>query len=229
MQGRDDVGAFIAEFTGDDRYIVDYLAEEVLARQPEAIRQFLLHTAVLDRLSGALCDALTGRDDGRRTLEQLERANMFLVPLDNQRRWYRYHHLFADVLRARLLDQQPTLIPRLHLAASRWYADDGQPDDAIRHALAGTDMDLAADLIEQATEQSLRERTEATMRGWLKQLPPDVVAARPALGIALAGATLATGETAGVAQLLDQAEQRLSTHGDARADTTGRQPGWVEV
>lgn len=229
MQGRDDVGAFIAEFTGDDRYIVDYLAEEVLARQPEAIRQFLLHTAVLDRLSGALCDALTGRDDGRRTLEQLERANMFLVPLDNQRRWYRYHHLFADVLRAHLRDQQPTLIPHLHLAASRWYADDGQPDDAIRHALAGTDMDLAADLIEQAIEQSLRERTEATMRGWLKQLPPDVVAARPALGIALAGATLATGETAGVAQLLDQAEQRLSTHGDARADTTGRLPGWVEV
>jgi LuxR family maltose regulon positive regulatory protein len=229
MQGRNDVGAFIADFTGDDRYIVDYLAEEVLGRQPEEIRQFLLHTAVLDRLSGALCDALTGRDDGRRTLEQLERANMFLVPLDNQRRWYRYHHLFADVLRAHLRDQQPTLIPHLHLAASRWYAEDGQPDDAIRHALAGTDMDLAADLIEQAIEQSLRERTEATMRVWLKQLPPDAVAARPALGIALAGATLATGETAGVAQLLNQAEQRLNTHGDARGDTTGRLPGWVEV
>ncbi|ACV76844.1 ATP-dependent transcriptional regulator, MalT- like, LuxR family [Nakamurella multipartita DSM 44233] len=229
MQGRDDVAAFIADFTGDDRYIVDYLAEEVLARQPEQTRRFLLHTAVLDRLTGALCDALTGRDDGRRTLEQLERANMFLVALDNQRRWYRYHHLFADVLRARLLDQQPTLIPQLHLAASRWYADDQQPEDAIRHALAGSHMDLAADLIEQAIEQSLRERTEATMRGWLKQLPPDVVAARPALGIALAGATLATGETAGVAQLLNQAEQRLNAPGDAHADTTGRLPGWVEV
>ncbi len=229
MQGRDDVGAFIAEFTGDDRYIVDYLAEEVLARQTEETRQFLLHTAVLDRLTGALCDALTGRGDGRRTLEQLERANMFLVPLDNQRHWYRYHHLFADVLRAHLLDQQPALIPRLHLAASRWYADDGQLDDAIRHALAGTDMDHAADLIEQAIEQSRRERTEAGMRAWLTQLPTDVVAARPALGVALAGATLAIGETPGVAQLLDQAEERLDTHGDAREATTGRLPGWVEV
>src|SRR4029450_11376228 len=107
MDGRDDLEAFIAGFSGDDRYIVDYLVEEVLQRQPDVVRAFLLDTAVLDRLTGPLCDALTGREDGPPPLEALERANMLVVPLDNQRRWYRYHHLFADVLRERGLAEQP--------------------------------------------------------------------------------------------------------------------------
>ena len=107
MQGRDDVAGFIAGFAGDDRYIVDYLAEEVLQRQPDHVRDFLLQTSVLDRLSGPLCDAVTGQDGGKAMLEALDRANLFLVPLDDRRRWYRYHHLFADVLRAHLLDEQP--------------------------------------------------------------------------------------------------------------------------
>ncbi len=105
MQGRADVGAFIAEFAGDDRYIVDYLVDEVLARQSDDIRQFLLKTSVLDRLTGPLCDAVTGRGDGKATLVALERANLFLVPLDDKRQWYRYHHLFADVLRAHLAEE----------------------------------------------------------------------------------------------------------------------------
>ena len=107
MQGRDDVAGFIAGFAGDDRYIVDYLVEEVLQRQPEHVRSFLLQTSILDRLSGPLCDAVTGQDGGKAMLEALERGNLFLVPLDDRRRWYRYHHLFADVLRAHLLDEQP--------------------------------------------------------------------------------------------------------------------------
>ena len=107
MQGRDDVAGFIAGFAGDDRYIVDYLVEEVLQRQPEQVRSFLLQTSILGRLTGPLCDAVTGQDGGKAMLEALDRGNLFLVPLDDQRRWYRYHHLFADVLRARLLDEQP--------------------------------------------------------------------------------------------------------------------------
>ena len=119
MQGRDDVSGFIARFAGNDRYIVDYLVEEVLQHQPEPVREFLLHSAVLDRLTGPLCDAVTGRDDGRDMLVALERANLFLVALDDRREWYRYHHLFADVLRARLLAEQPDLVPLLHQRASQ--------------------------------------------------------------------------------------------------------------
>src|SRR5207248_6872721 len=115
MQGRDDVAGFIAAFAGDDRYIVDYLVEEVLQRQPDSVRNFLRDTSILDRLSGPLCDAVTGQDSGhgvgKTMLEALERANLFVVPLDDRRRWYRYHHLFADVLRARLLDEHPEYVP----------------------------------------------------------------------------------------------------------------------
>src|SRR2546429_2676370 len=121
MQGRSDVTGFIASFAGDDRYIVDYLMEEVLQRQPESVRSFLRDTSILERLSGPLCDAITGRDDGKATLEALERANLFVVPLDDRRRWYRYHHLFADVLRARMLDEQPERVPQLHRRAGGWY------------------------------------------------------------------------------------------------------------
>src|SRR6266851_4372984 len=121
MQGRDDVAGFIADFAGDDRYIVDYLVEEVLQRQPESVRSFLQQTSILERLSGPLCDAVTGQDSGRNMLEALERANLFVVPLDNRRHWYRYHHLFADVLHARLLHEQPDRVPDLHLRASAWY------------------------------------------------------------------------------------------------------------
>src|SRR4051794_27879252 len=137
MQGRDDVAAFIDGFAGDDRYVVDYLAEEVLQRQPDDVRTFLLQTSVLSRLTGALCEAVVGRDGGRAMLESLDRANLFLVPLDDRRHWYRYHHLFADVLQARLLDEQPDRVRELHRRASRWYEQNGEPAEAIRHALAG--------------------------------------------------------------------------------------------
>jgi hypothetical protein len=122
LQGRDDVAGFVAGFAGDDRYIVDYLVEEVLARQPEPVRDFLLQTSVLSRLNGILCDAVTGQVGGKAMLEALEPANLFLVPLDDRRQWYRYHHLFADVLRARLLDEQAGQLRELHLRASTWYA-----------------------------------------------------------------------------------------------------------
>ena len=119
LQGRQDVSGFITRFAGDDRYIVDYLIEEVLRHQPAAVRDFLLQSAVLDRLTGPLCDAVTGRDDGSEMLVALERANLFIVALDDRREWYRYHHLFADVLRARMLSEQPDQVPLLHQRASQ--------------------------------------------------------------------------------------------------------------
>ena len=124
MRGRADVSEFIAEFAGDDRYIVDYLVEEVLRRQPESVRDFLLQTAILERLNGPLCDAVTGRDDGRAMLESLERGNLFVVPLDSRRHWYRYHHLFADVLRAHLAEEYPDHSAALHRRAAEWYEQD---------------------------------------------------------------------------------------------------------
>src|SRR5438552_3455914 len=138
MQGRDDLRSFIAGFAGDDRYIVDYLVEEVLQR------------SLLDRLSGPLCDAVTGQANGATTLITLERANLFLVPLDDRRRWYRYHHLFADVLRAHLLDEQPDNVAVLHSRASGWFERSGEPAEAIRHALAAGDFERAANLAELA-------------------------------------------------------------------------------
>ena len=160
MQGRADAGSFIAGFAGDDRYVVDYLAEEVLARQPEGVRDFLLETSVLERLSGPLCDAVTGRDGGTATLVELDRANLFLVPLDDRRQWYRYHHLFADVLRAHLRELRPGREPELHLRASGWFESEGDTSAAVRHALAGGDHARAADLMELAAPRLQRERRE---------------------------------------------------------------------
>src|SRR5581483_12001038 len=134
LQGRDDMAGFIAGFAGDDRYIVDYLVEEVLQRQPAAVRRFLLHTSILERLSAPLCEAVTGNDGGQAMLAALDRGNLFVVALDDRRRWYRYHHLFADVLRAHLQDEQPDQLPELHRRASAWYERAGDPSEAIRHA-----------------------------------------------------------------------------------------------
>jgi len=134
MQDHQDVPGFIQAFAGDHRYIVDYLVEEVLKRQPETVRSFLLQTAILDRLNGALCDAVVGQSGGKARLETLQRGNFFLIPLDDRRHWYRYHHLFADVLRMHLMMEQPDQVPALHRRASEWYEQNGSATDAIRHA-----------------------------------------------------------------------------------------------
>ena len=218
MQGRDDLRSFIAGFAGDDRYIVDYLVEEVLQRQSEDVRQFLLQSSILDRLSGPLCDAVTGQANGGATLVRLERANLFLVPLDDRRRWYRYHHLFADVLRAHLLDEQADNVAVLHDRASGWFERNGEPAEAIRHALAAGDFDRAANLAELAIRSMAQARQEATMRGWLKVLPAEVVRVRPVLTVGFAGALLLAGEFEGVEGRLRDAERWLSmTESEARA------------
>ncbi len=213
MQGRDDIAAFIAGFAGDDRYIVDYLAEEVLQRQPDDVQRFLLQTSILDRLCGPLCDAVTGQDGGSATLAALERGNLFLVPLDDRRQWYRYHQLFADVLQARLLAERPDGIADLHRRASAWYQGNGEPTEAIRHSLAGKDFARAADLIELSIPAMRRSRGEVAVRDWLTALPDDVVSARPVLCVAFAGALLTVGEFDGVEARLRDAERWVDPAG----------------
>jgi LuxR family maltose regulon positive regulatory protein len=209
MQGRADVAGFIAGFAGDDRYVVDYLAEEVLARQPGRVQAFLLQTCILGRLSGPLCDAVTGQGGGRAMLEALDRGNLFLVPLDDRRRWYRYHHLFADVLAARLLDEQPGQVPGLHRRASQWHEHNGDLPEAIGHALAAGDFGRAAGLVELAILAMRRTRQDARLRGWLEVLPDDVVQVRPVLSVYYAGALLIGGELEGVERRLRDAERWL--------------------
>ena len=150
MRGREDVHQFIKAFAGENRYIVDYLIEEVLQRQSECVRSFLLQTSILGWLSGPLCDAVTGQLECNVLLQGLERSNLFVSPLDDKRHWFRYHPLFADVLRAHLIDEQPDQVPILHQRASEWYEQNGSAADAIRHALAAEDFERAAGLIELA-------------------------------------------------------------------------------
>jgi LuxR family maltose regulon positive regulatory protein len=209
MQGRDDIASFIAGFAGDDRYIVDYLVEEVLQRQPEHVRTFLLQTSILSRLSGPLSDAVTGNDGGKAMLAALDRGNLFLVPLDDRRQWYRYHHLFADVLQARLLDEQPDHVPDLHRRASEWYEQNGERSEAIRHALAADDFERAGELIERAIPAMRSGRQDAAMLGWLEALPEELIALRPVLSVHYAGELLDRGQLDGAEAHLLNAERWL--------------------
>ncbi len=231
MQGRSDTASFIQAFTGSHRFVLDYLVEEVLQRQPEDIRSFLLKTAILDRLSGSLCDAVTGREDGKGMLETLERGNLFIIPLDDQRQWYRYHPLFAEVLQARLIDEQPDQVFSLHQRASEWYEHNGSAADAIRHALAAKDFERAAILIELAVPEMRRNRQEATVTelGWLKALPDELVHFRPVLSVAYAFALFGGGELEAVEPRLRDAERWLDTPADMRARPESPAAGMVVV
>ncbi|WP_276358195.1 LuxR C-terminal-related transcriptional regulator [Cohnella caldifontis] len=214
MQGREDIPAFIRAFAGNNRYIVDYLVEEVLQRQPEPIRRFLLQTSILDRLHGPLCDAVTGQEESNARLESLERGNFFVVPLDDRRDWYRYHRLFAEVLSAHLRAAHPDQVAALHRSASIWYEQYGSADDAIRHALAAEDFARAADLVELALPTLRKLRQEAAMLGWLKSLPDELVRRRPVLSVWYAGALLAGGQLEAVENRLRDAERWLKTTAD---------------
>jgi len=208
LQGRSDVGRFVEEFSGSHRFVLDYLAEEVLDRQSEQLRTFLLETSVLERLSGPLCDALTGRTDGQELLESAERSNLFLIPLDEERRWWRYHHLFADLLRARLLRQHADQVPHLHRAAAEWHERHGLADHAVRHALAAGDDAWAARLIEGHLEdQILLLGQGATLIRWLSVLPPEVIHRRPRLTLGQAVVALLEGRLDEVEPLLELAER----------------------
>ena len=209
IQGRDDASEFIESFAGDDRFIVDYLAEEVLQRQSHEVRTFLLHTSILDRLTAPLCDAVTRQSGGRGMLEALDRGNLFVIPLDARREWYRYHHLFVDVLRARLTNDDPNTVRELHRRAAEWFDRHGERAEAIRHALAGEDNERAAHLIELAIPELRRARQETTLRRWLGALPEDVFRNRPVLSVGYVGALMSNGELEDVEARLSDAERWL--------------------
>ena len=223
MQRQADLKAFITDFSGSHRYILDYLSDEVLLHQPEGIRTFLLHTAILDRLSGSLCDALTGRIGGDKFLAHLEAANLFVIPLDEERRWYRYHHLFSELLHNQLIRSQPELIPELHRRASRWYEGNGDIQAAIEHALQASDLPRAAHLIEQHAIPKLYQGEVAMVVGWFDSLPEGILESAPMLGIGKAWALVLMqrgtrrGEVERALQTADHALDRVKA-GEALRD-----------
>jgi LuxR family maltose regulon positive regulatory protein len=217
IQGRSDAASFIQTFSGSHRFVLDYLVEEVLQRQPQRVRSFLLQTAILDKLCGALCDAVTGQKHGKAMLELLERGNLFVVPLDEERQWYRYHHLFADVLHVHLLDQQPDQLPALQRRASEWYEENGSRSDAIRHALCSEDFGWAAELIERAGLMTEDGSQAATWLKWTRALPDEMIRSRPVLSAWYACALLGSGELEAAEARLKDAERRLEPGRGAQA------------
>jgi LuxR family transcriptional regulator, maltose regulon positive regulatory protein len=197
MRGREDISGFIAKLRGSNRYVLDYLAEEVLRHQPDDLEAFLVQTSILDRMSGPLCDAVTDREAGQEMLESLERANLFTIPLDEERRWYRYHHLFSEFLRERLHRTQPDQEPRLHRKASAWYEHNGLVHEAVDHALAAADLETGARLIEDNFRDMLAHGEATLLLNWLEALPEELVRSRPQLCIPCAWARLLTGQLEG--------------------------------
>jgi len=216
IQGhQDNKSDFVRGFTGSDRFIVDYLLEEVLLTQPEPVQQFLLQTSILHRLTGPLCDALLqgalSSADSQRMLESLEQQNLFIVPLDNQRRWYRYHRLFADLLLYRFKAQiDSPALANLHRRAGSWYGEKGFVDEGIEHMLAASDFEQAARLIEQARHTTLSNFGEMSMfLRWLHQLPKPLIFERPKLALVYGWALLPSGEYDVIERLLNAAEAKL--------------------
>jgi LuxR family maltose regulon positive regulatory protein len=203
LRGHTDVAGFLESFSGSHRFVLDYLAEEVLDRQPADVRGFLVETSVLERLSGQLCDAVTGRADSQAMLEAIERANLFLVPLDDVRGWWRYHHLFADLLRARLQREQPGRAAELHSAAAAWHAQHGLADDAVRHALAAGDGTGAARIIEEHFDAVYLTGENATLQRWLSAVPAELVRSRPRLRLAQTFMALVGGDLEQAGMLVD--------------------------
>lgn len=206
LQRSDDVAGVIESFGGGHRYVLDYLTDEVLRHQPPAVQDFLLRTAVLDTLSAPLCDTLLESTSSAAMLDYLEQASLFLLPLDGERQWYRYHQLFADVLRTRLRQTQPEQPAMLHRRASDWFAERGDLAEAVRHALAAADWSHAADLIDQAARPLLVHSECTTLLGWLNALPSALVEQRSALCMAYSWALLATGQLDAVSRWVAAAE-----------------------
>jgi LuxR family maltose regulon positive regulatory protein len=237
MQGRKDVAGFIQSFTGSHRFVLDYLVEEVLGQQFESVQTFMLQTAILDRLNGSLCDAVRfgytetpnrsdgaasskgTADNGQATLEMLERANLFVVPLDDERRWYRYHHLFSDLLRQRLRQTQPEQVSTLHTRASEWYEQNGFIDEAIEHALRAEHYERAAHLIEEYADALWGRGEHARLRRWLEKLPTELVCSKPHLCIFHAWYSFVSGQQEAAEQSLQAAEQALDSGTDRATET----------
>jgi LuxR family maltose regulon positive regulatory protein len=224
LQWKEDTSKLVRSFSGSHRLVLDYLIEEVLEQQPENIQIFLLQTAILNRFTGSLCDALTGQDNGQVTLEMLEHANLFIIPLDEERRWYRYHHLFADLLRQRLRHKHLDQVPTLHLRASVWYEQNGFTDEAIEHSLQKEDFERAAEMIEECADEIWQFGARNKLRRWLDDLPDEVLFENPSLCILHAGHMLFSGHYDAANQLLEAAEQALGSNTYFEAGTELKEP-----
>jgi LuxR family maltose regulon positive regulatory protein len=235
MRDLDDPATFVRALKGTDRYVMEYLLDEVLSSQPEAIQAFMQRTSILERLSGPLCEAVTGVDDpecnGQAYLERLERANLFVVPLDNRREWYRYHHLFQNLLVNKLQAEYPTAeVTDLHRRASQWFADQGYVEEAIRHALAADDLETAVELVEQNSQNVLNRLERHTVERWLSMLPEGAVTDRPRLLIAQAWLLYLQWRLTALDTLLDQAEARLeSSEASIASGENGALQGQINV
>ena len=210
MRDHDDVAGFVDAFSGSHRFVVDYLVEEVIEAQPDHLQQFLLQTSILKRLNGSLCEMVTGQAGGQETLEELEDLNLFLIPLDDERVWFRYHHLFADVMAGRLQRFFPDQIPDLHLRAANWYRQNNLFPEAIAHALSGNHYQLAAEIVESQVLSLLKAGRLSTLLGWLNNLPAEIVNERPRLGTAAAWVYLLIGRLELVVGYLSMAEDKLT-------------------
>ncbi len=211
LQGRQNVSQFVNEFQGNHRYILDYLASEVLQRQSQHIQGFLLQTSILDRFNGSLCDAVTEQKNSQAVIEQLEQANLFLVGLDDKRYWYRYHHLFVEFLYERLCRTLPDRLQVLHHRAAQWHIRHGLITEAIRHALAASEFSLAAYLIQKMAQTMLMRREVTTLLGWLAALPDTIVQDAPHLSLVYAWALIHANQLEAVEQQLQNAESALET------------------
>ncbi len=225
IQGRADAAQAIAAFGGSHRFVLDYLAQEVIGRQPGEVRTFLLCTSILDRVSAPVCSALTGLADSQALLERLERDNLFTVPLDEERRWYRYHHLFGELLRSRLAHETPDLVPELHRRASVWFEREGQGEEAISHALATGDPGRALRLIEEQVPEACARGEFALVCRWLDALPEERVRTHPTLCVGRAWASWAVRDLDAVEAWLGHAEAALDP---VCKDDAGAGRGWVE-
>jgi LuxR family maltose regulon positive regulatory protein len=217
MQDSEDVEGFISAFTGDDRYIVDYLVDEVLSQRPTGTKDFLLRSSILKRMSGPLCDAVAGQEGGQEMLERLDQANLFIVPLDNKRLWYRYHHLFADLLRQRLQETADTQeINALHMRASQWFEENDLLVDAVEHALAAEDYENGIQLIELGSMELLMHSQQSLLLNWQDEIPQVLVASHPRFCMTIAWAHLSLGHPGEAEKCLQRIEQSL---GIETADT----------
>lgn len=220
-RGTQETSNFIKSFTGSHHFVMDYLVEQVLQQQPQSIQTFLLRTSVLDRVCGPLAEAVLNapKGSGQETLEYLQRANLLVVPLDDTREWYRYHHLFAEVLQARLMQQQPQEVAEIHRRAGVWFEEHHLRGDAIRHALLARDFERAADWMELERAVSLEKTFQsATWLGWVKALPENIVRARPRLAVGYAWELLFTGDMEGADARMQEAEQLLEPTAGVKHD-----------
>ncbi|MFO7741577.1 MAG: LuxR C-terminal-related transcriptional regulator [Anaerolineae bacterium] len=221
MEGEEDLTAFIRSFSGSHRYVFDYLAQEVLERQPERIQRFLMETSILERLSGPLCDAVVasdapGGEDPQAVLERLEATRLFVVPLDDERHWYRYHNLFAEFLQARLAQwAAPAEIGTLHRRAAAWHVAQGAVDAALHHTVAAEDFEVAADLLVRYAEDFFAHSTLVTLCAWIEALPDSLLESRPRLMMIYAWATLATGQLEKTERTLGHIEEAVGASTEA--------------